>query len=336
MTSNSPLLSIIMPVRDVAPYISDCLESILNQSFKDWELIVINDHATDQTPSIIKEFSEKDARIRCLTNAEKGITPALQTAIGECSGEYLTRFDGDDLMPERRLELMVKAMASTPPKTVITGKVKYFSDQPISEGYLKYEDWLNERIDRQDHWNWVYRECVIASPNWMMRTKELEAIQPLGAMTYPEDYNLVLEWYQSGFSIQVVDAITLHWREHPARTSRNSDHYNQEHFFRLKLEHFVKHESANSDLVLWGTDIKGKVSAQLLDQLKAPFHWMGLSKKNNSKGISGRQIAHYQAIEKLNKPKLLIAVFPPQNQRLTLEKYLHSLNLIMGRDYWYL
>ncbi|MBO3697789.1 glycosyltransferase family 2 protein [Roseivirga sp. E12] len=325
-----------MPVKNLDRYLTDCLSSIVDQSFIDWELIIVNDHSTDQTLSILEEFSKKDERIRYLTNTGKGITPALQIAIEECSGEFLTRFDGDDLMPEGRLELMIKAIASSPPKTIVTGKVKYFGDQPISEGYLKYEGWLNKRVDQQDHWNWVYRECVIASPNWMMRRKELEDIQPLGAMTYPEDYNLVLEWYQSGFNVRAVDAITLHWREHAKRTSRNSDYYNQEHFFKLKIEHLVKHQSGSSDLVLWGTDTKGRISAQILDQLQVPFHWMGLNKKSNSKGILGHQVVHYQSIEKLNKPKLLIAVFPPQNQRLSLEKYLHSLNLIMGKDYWYL
>ena len=332
----TPKVSIIMPVKNVAEYIEDCIHSIRSQSFTDWELIIVNDHSTDVTQSLLDSFALADKRIQVHSNQGIGIIPALQLAFSLAKGAFITRFDGDDIMPDNRLALIVKALASSTEKTIVTGKVKYFSDQPISKGYQAYEAWLNERIHLNDHWQWAYRECVIASPNWIMRRNELSAIGGFNDLTYPEDYDLVLRWNQHGFTVQGLDQITLYWREHPARTSRNSDHYNQEHFFRLKVQHFVRHELGDSALVLWGTDTKAKLTASILTKLGTDFTWMGLVEQDNSKEILNHPILSYKAIENFQRPKLLIAVYPPENQRVLLENYLRSLDLLMGKHYWYL
>ena len=332
----TPKVSIIMPVKNVAEYIEDCIHSIRSQSFTDWELIIVNDHSTDATQSLLDSFALADKRIQVHSNQGIGIIPALQLAFSLAKGAFITRFDGDDIMPDNRLALIVKALASSTEKTIVTGKVKYFSDQPISKGYQAYEAWLNERIDQKDHWQWAYRECVIASPNWIMRRNELSAIGGFNDLTYPEDYDLVLRWNQHGFTVLGLDQITLYWREHPARTSRNSDHYNQEHFFRLKVQHFVRHKLGDSALVLWGTDTKAKLTASILTKLGTDFTWMGLVEEDNSKEIFNHPVSSYKAIENFQRPKLLIAVYPPENQRVLLENYLRSLDLLMGKHYWYL
>lgn len=327
-------VSIIMPVKNVANYIADSIESIQKQSFNDWELIIINDRSTDETPNIIKGLQQRDPRIQVFLNQGKGIIPALKLALDKTQGKYITRFDGDDLMPEGRLEAMVSELDRAPDKTIATGKVKYFSAQPISPGYQKYEAWLNTRIDQADHWKWIYRECVIASPNWMMTRKELVETHVFDAMTYPEDYYLVLHWYTLGFQVRCLQTVTLLWREHPMRTSRNSDHYNQEHFFRLKIKHFIEHELQGSELVLWGTESKGKLTAKILDQLGVPFEWMGLTLEPQP--IGDHPKVHYTAIEELKDIKLLVAIYPPEPQRVQMESYLHQINLRQGREYWYL
>ncbi len=334
MTSNTPVLSIIMPVKNLDRYLTDCLSSIIDQSFKDWELLIVNDHSIDQTEKILADFQSKDSRIHIYQNQGTGIIPALKLALDKARSAYVSRFDGDDIMPEGRLEAMVNALDKAPPKTIITGKVKYFGSEPISPGYQKYEDWLNQRIDQKDHWNWVYRECVIASPNWMLRRQELVNIDAFDIMTYPEDYDLLLQWYKHDFQIKCLDIVTLHWREHLERTSRNSHHYNQEHFFQLKVKHFIAHELMDDKLALWGTDVKGKLTAQILDQLDAPFQWMGLEPKVHE--LNGQKVLPYTTIASMSNVKLLLAVYPSQKQKQELENYLNGLGFQLGLNYWYL
>jgi glycosyltransferase involved in cell wall biosynthesis len=329
-------VSIIMPVKNAGKYLHECLSSIRRQTFPFWELIVVNDHSEDTTEEILQAHCLEDERIRVFNNPGNGIIPALQHALSVSTGDFITRMDGDDLMPEDKLELMTSALSTQPVKTIVTGKVDYFGTEPVSEGYLGYQRWLNERIDRKDHWDWIYRECVIASPNWMIRKADLMAMGGFDCLSYPEDYHLVLRWYQHGFRLVALDATTLHWREHPERTSRTSHHYNQEHFFRLKIDHFLNHQLENQSLILWGAGSKGRLTASLLDQHGQAFQWMDINPEKYPGGIDGHPIGKFTDIEAQSGYKLLIAVFPPDKERSRLEKYLLDKGLKMGVDYWYL
>lgn len=336
MNQSTNSVSIIMPVKNAGSYLHDCLSSIRGQTFSFWQLIAINDHSTDDSLNILRSAAQADDRIQVFQNDGKGIVPAFFQAIKHCTGRYITRMDADDLMPDRKLELMVTALQEAPAKSIVTGKVKYFGEGAISPGYLKYEAWLNERTDREDHWRWVYRECVIASPNWMMRRAELMDMADLDQLLYPEDYHLVLKWYQQGFQVISLPETTLMWREHPDRTSRNSEHYNQDHFFKLKILHFINHQLDFKPLVLWGTGPKGKLTAKLLDENSIPFQWMDLLPGAEQKKVGNHTISDFQNIENIANCKLLISVFPPGQERFKLETYLGGLGMKMGHDYWYL
>ncbi len=328
-------ITIIMPAKNAGKYIDECLSSIRRQTFPFWELMVVNDSSSDQTESIIKEHAIEDERIKLLQNQGDGIVPALKLAFEHAQGEYITRMDADDIMPKGRLKVMFEALQSAPQKTVITGLVKYFGEEVVSEGYQKYETWLNERVLQNDYWDWVYRECVIASPNWMVRKAALKEIGGFD-LSYPEDYHLTLKWQLHGFQVIGIPEITLLWREHPERISRNSERYQQESFFRLKVAHFIKYELKRQPLVLWGTGIKGRLTAQLLDKHQTPFIWMDQHPEKYKAGIKGHAIKHFPSIESMSHFSLLISIFPNGQEFTKLTDYLHHLSADIGSDYWFL
>jgi glycosyltransferase involved in cell wall biosynthesis len=328
------LVSIIMPVKNVGAFIEDCLLSILSQTYMEWELLIVNDHSTDNTAELIKAFTLKNSRISLFQNEESGIIPALQLAFKNSNGRYITRMDGDDLMPKDRLKKMVEALQNAPPKSVVTGKVEYFGKQ-VSPGYKQYENWINELVETDGHWQNVYRECVVASPNWLARKDELTAIDAFNGLEYPEDYDLVFKWYANGFSVQSLAHTTLLWREHPLRTSRNSEHYQQAAFFRLKIKRFLQIDFQHP-LVLWGDGEKARLTASILKEKKIDFEWMVLKPNRFPNGIQGIKVLGFREIEKQTMPKLLIAVFPEPKEMKQLKDYLEHIQLQEGVDYWFL
>lgn len=150
-------VSIIMPYKNPDQFFAESIQSIQNQTFSNWELIAVNDHSSDHSSSYITTVAKTDPRIIHLKNNGEGIIDALNTGYAHVSGDLLTRMDADDVMPTNRLELMVNKLQESPPKTVVTGLVKYISDHPISEGYLKYENWLNELNTTNTQWQKIYR-----------------------------------------------------------------------------------------------------------------------------------------------------------------------------------
>lgn len=329
------LVSIIMPVYNAAPFLADCLKSIQQQSYTNWELIAIDDFSTDASFKLLEEASSFDDRIKIIKNTEKGIIPALSLALKNVSGFFITRMDADDIMPPERISTMTSAFEDAPSKTVVTGLVEYFSNIEVSAGYKAYQNWLNQNIQSKNPWANVYRECIIASPCWMMRAEELKAAGGFDNLEYPEDYDLVFRLFKNQFQIKALPELLLKWREHPARTSRNSEDYAQDSFFKLKVKRFIEFENITENLVLWGTGIKARLTAKILLEESTSFIWMDLHPEKYPNGIFGQAILPFRKTEKMKNVKLILAVYPPKKEKVKMESYLGSLELIKGENYWY-
>lgn len=91
-----PFLSIIIPVYNAEKYLNECIEALLNQRFKDCEFIFINDGSTDNSINIIKDYINKDSRIKLLNQKNKGVSEARNVGILNSSGKYITFVDADD------------------------------------------------------------------------------------------------------------------------------------------------------------------------------------------------------------------------------------------------
>ncbi len=330
-------LSIITPIKNAAPWLEACIQSCLKQDFTDWEWIWVDDHSTDNSCERISAFADMDARIQLHKNPDTGIISALEKGLAEAKGNFITRMDADDVMPHGRLELMVEALQNAPPKTVITGLVQYHSEEEVSPGYRQYEEWLNNVGLQNQHWQNIYRECVVASPNWMVQKNDLIKSGGFSNLEYPEDYDLVFRWYKNQFTVKTIPETTLHWREHPGRTSRNSYNYSQQKFFNLKIKRFLQlNYTDEKPLVLWGTGEKARLTADILDRHHIDFIWMDLKPKKFPEGISNHPILDFKEIENMSSFTLLLAVYPAKVEMEKLNQYLNSQRLRKGVDYWFL
>lgn len=130
------LVSIIMPVYNSEKYIDDAIQSVLSQTYSNWELIIVNDGCTDKTVEKIKSY--KDERI-FLYNLDKNMGRgfARNYAIKQCRGEFVAIFDADDISLPRRLELQVKFLNYHKEISIVGGQALYFSDN-IPSKKLKY------------------------------------------------------------------------------------------------------------------------------------------------------------------------------------------------------
>lgn len=94
------LLSIVVPVYDVEQYLPRCIDSILEQTFTDFELILVNDGSTDNCPIICDEYADKDDRIKVIHKENGGLSDARNTGINKASGKYISFIDSDDFIVE--------------------------------------------------------------------------------------------------------------------------------------------------------------------------------------------------------------------------------------------
>lgn len=324
-----------MPCRNAAAFLPATAQSLRQQSYPHWELLVIDDHSADSSAAFWEQQALADPRIRPLRNRGQGIISALQQGLEEAQGEFVGRVDADDLYPENRLALLVHELKRQGPGVLVTGTARYFSEDAVSPGYRQYQTWLNSSLLRGDSYRQVYRECGVASPNWLLYRADLEALGGFAPLDYPEDYDLYLRGYAAGLRLAVVPQLTLLWREHPLRSSRRSSHYGQKQFFRLKLKRFLEFEQPQQ-LILWGARRKGKLSAKILGHLGQDFRWMELAPERYPQPIYGKEIEDYRNLNFRPQQKLLISVYPPADRRAELADFLNRRGLYEGQSYWYL
>ena len=107
------MISLLMPVKNEATFLPQVLKSISNQSEKDFEAIVVNDHCNDNSQQILQQHAQSDGRFKLFINTGHGTIDALQTAYAQAQGDYITRQDADDPMPPKKLERLLAYSKTT-------------------------------------------------------------------------------------------------------------------------------------------------------------------------------------------------------------------------------
>lgn len=320
------LISILLPVYNGAPFLEACIQSIINQTTDEWELIAVDDQSKDSSINILQKFAKTDQRIRVYNNPEKGLIPALQMALSLCSGQWVTRMDQDDIMPSGKLLSLRNLLQAKGPRYISTGMVKYFADGELGDGYRKYERWINKLAVNDSHYEEIYKECPLPSPCWMVARSDLLACGGFNDIHYPEDYDLCFRFRRSGYKIVAAKEVLHYWRDHLERASRKEHWYVDHTFLTFKLSRFLTDDyDSTRPLVLWGAGKKGKRIAQMLIQKNIRFEWVCDNPQKWGHVILGTTWQSYRRIEKINHPQVVVLVADPRGQK-QIKDYLSELH----------
>lgn len=142
-----PKISIIVPVYNVEKYLEDCLNSILNQNFSDYEIICVNDGSTDDSSQILKMYENKIQKIKIIHQENKGLSEARNTGIRFATGVYICFVDSDDMLVENSLKIMWEAVENEYPDIV-----------GYETAELLYEDEKLREIENKDEYYRVVGE----------------------------------------------------------------------------------------------------------------------------------------------------------------------------------
>jgi len=182
----NPMVSVLMSVYNGERYLREAVESILDQTFSDFEFIIVDDCSTDSTPEILKEYAEQDKRIRLMRSTRRlGLTRSLNRGIQATCGRYLARQDADDISLPGRLALQVSFLEEHPEVGVLGTWVANIDErgQPTSI-------WQPPTSPTLVRWTMLFSN-PLAHPSVMMRRSLVEggmAYRP--EILYGQDYDL--------------------------------------------------------------------------------------------------------------------------------------------------
>jgi len=237
-----PRVSILLPAFNAASTLERAVKSILQQTFEDWELLLIDDGSTDGTKALIEMFASNDKRVRPVFFPEnRGIVAALNAGWSEAKGEYIARMDADDESHPDRLQKQAGFLDQHPGIALVASRVRHGGDGEAQKGYALYIDWINSLLTPEEIFLNRFVESPFAHPSVMFRKKNAELFGMYREGDFPEDYELWLRWLEQDLRMAKLPDVLLTWHDPPARLSRTGARYSPEAFHRCKSVYLAEH-----------------------------------------------------------------------------------------------
>jgi glycosyltransferase involved in cell wall biosynthesis len=261
--TSAPRVSVLLPVRDAAARLPECLESLAAQSLREHEVVAIDDGSVDASREILESAAVRDPRLRVMNSPGRGLVVALNAAAREARAPLLARMDSDDVSAPERLLLQATRLDNEPETAILGCRVKLRGG--MAEGLRRYVNWQNELLDHDAIARDAFVESPLVHPSVMLRSSTLSALGGYVDDAGPEDYDLWLRALSAGYRFGKLSEVLLEWRDHPGRLTRTDPRYAPERFFERKLAALQDGALARRpDVVIWGAGPIGKTWARAL------------------------------------------------------------------------
>ncbi|MHC6176478.1 bifunctional glycosyltransferase/CDP-glycerol:glycerophosphate glycerophosphotransferase [Glutamicibacter sp. X7] len=211
MLSRTPLISIVVPVYNVQRYIGMTIESVLEQEYENFELILIDDGSTDESGAICDEYAARDERLRVSHVPNAGVSAARNTGIALAKGEYLAFIDGDDLLYPYSLQLMIEqALASG--ADVVSGNVHRFKGPKSWQSWHHRSSHATDRLDASlDDVPELLYDTVVWNKLYRMDFWKKQGYSfPVGVIF--EDIHLAFRAYNEANHVDILSTPIYQWR----------------------------------------------------------------------------------------------------------------------------
>ena len=230
MGDSKELISIIVPIYNTDCYLRQCLDSIINQSYKNFEVLLVNDGSVDDSAMICKEFAEKDSRIRYFEKENGGVSSARNLGLKNVKGNYITFVDSDDWIEENYLEVLYNALKENEVDVAISTHKDFNMDDNLY--YLPFysEEQLHTldigKVSR-DEFLELFPELSSLNHDFNCAVSKLfkaDVVKNLlfdESINYGEDLDFFFNLYLNVSSIYYVNQPTYIYRQHQTSASNN-------------------------------------------------------------------------------------------------------------------
>ena len=218
-------VSIIMPAYNSEKHISEAVDSVINQSLSDWELIIIDDGSTDYTGKIADEYSQNDFRIKVFHQSNKGVSAARNYALERITGGYVTFLDSDDVYHPERLKMMVDELSKDPDCDAVFANYQEFRGNTridIVDSVINSAEVLQEKIVEK-----VIQDSRLQFMCNVMMKSEIAKNVRFADLKFAEDYCYIRDCSCYMNQITVIDPVLYYYR-------RDNENAMTSHFFTEK------------------------------------------------------------------------------------------------------
>jgi glycosyltransferase involved in cell wall biosynthesis len=298
---------------------------------------VVDDGSVDSTREIVYSIKNEDPRFHYVSKNHSGLIDTLNYGLSQIQNPFLVRMDADDVMPTNRIGDQIGLLKRLGPGHLATGRIAYFPDGTLSQGYKNYETWLNSMIEPGDFERGLFKECPVAAPSWSAFSQDVKKAGGFSPKIYPDDYHFFLKiMLLHQIQIHSTQTPALLWRHHPARLSLNSKYFSQENFWALKgafFSDYLKHTNQSGrPCRIAGTGSSAKALFHSLDKTKIDLRgFIGIHPGKINKMWQNLLISDWKSLEVWDD-FTLIAIGNHQTQK-ELSDFMNKREKKEGTDY---
>ncbi|MBQ6616503.1 MAG: glycosyltransferase [Thermoguttaceae bacterium] len=200
-------ISVVMSVYNGERYLSLAIESVLKQTFKDFEFIIVDDGSTDRSLEIIRKYEKKDSRIRVLVQENQGLAAALNNGIAMARGKYIARMDDDDISLPNRLQLQYEFMESHP--EIVASSCNVIVINKWGDEYDLWKREVDSSVIDSNHVNLGYTS--LCHPSAIIKKSAFDAVGGYSSdIRYAQDLDLWLKMGEYGALTNLPEALILY------------------------------------------------------------------------------------------------------------------------------
>lgn len=294
-----PTVSVVMPVYNGAQYIEEAIQSVLDQTMSDFEFIIINDGSTDDTEIVIRTFD--DERIRLINkSSNEGVAAAINDGFAAARGEYIARFDADDICVPERFEKQLAFLHDNPEIMICGSWIKEFGGSDRTISYKPdHENILVEML----------RFCAICMPSSMIRKRITDKFRIQNGKYSGEDYEYWSRVIWEGKTYNIQEVLYL-YRIHEGQASqlhlshqRHDDASIQLNMYkRLGYDSNQYPDFRLTKLMIWGSDYN-------YSDLKLFFEWHKVLLSCNRKQRVYERLTFQQHIARVRRTTIFTLFF---------------------------
>lgn len=261
------LVSIIMPVCNNEKYLSDSIESILNQTYENIELLILDDGSKDKSLSIIEKYALDNKNIRIISRNNKGVANSISELIKYSNGEYIARMDGDDISYLNRIETQIKYLKENSDVSLVGSYVDIeISDYKNDDDKLMCEKIFNFKIDKNNPSIKILNGHKICHGTFFGKADLFKKIDYNSGLKTSEDIDFIFNAIKQNFKLDIIPK-KLYLNRVNSKFVHEQKHldikYNRE--ILISKIKFLKEELLNREIIIFG---ESKYSDELYEILK--------------------------------------------------------------------
>ncbi len=263
LDSCQPLVSVLMPVYNARAYIAEAIESLLDQSYQNLEIVIIDDGSTDGSERVVEKYIKNDSRIRLWRQSNGGIVQALNLGINLCKGEYVARADADDICRRGRIETQLRFLVENTEYGIVGSWVKLFG--------AKNEIWHHRKEDNFIRNMMFFKTCGFSHSSVMFRKSVLDEFRYNSEFPHVEDVELFMRVSrESAWKFANIPEVLVDYRTHEEQVSEKYQRKQNLGFYALTKRHIrnVYPEVNDYDMALHKSLCEGSTSQTLNDFLQ--------------------------------------------------------------------